>query len=463
MGASYAELRVVSLNKRSISFNDEGFEFFDDVDVSFGVRVIADGSWGFCGSSVLETDSLKKTAERAVKVARVAASINREKVLRVEAPTVNATYISSFLKHPFEIETREINDLLMTAVKTLKENHKVKLASATFQGFEESKYIETSEGSKVQQKLIGCGSSIQARAAENGNVARRSYPQTLGPNLATRGFEWVEAADLITNAMRIRKELEELLDARKCPKGFTDLLLADDLLALQIHETIGHPTELDRALDTEWDFAGSTFLTPEKLGLKFGSSCVNVVADATISGGAGSYKFDDEAVEGKKVDLIKNGIFVGYQTSREMAAALGLNESSGGMRAMRGLYQPLIRMSNINLLPSDWTRNEIIKDTKQGVLMIAPLMEIFDQRRRTFTFSGEIAWRIENGELVEAVKEPIFSGHTLDFWRNCDAIAKDGWSLFSSGCGKGRPHQRVRVGHYCSMARFKNTWVGYRP
>lgn len=457
MGASYSDVRVNKIHRKMLRLDNRGSRVFNDVDLTLGVRVIVKGSWGFCGSSILDNEYCKRVTERAVRVARAASAVNKSKVTLTEEPTLNERYSNNFIKHPLKVEDQEIYDLLDTAVKTLKESGKrIKSFSATFQGFEEEKLIVTSEGTCVQQKLVGCGSSIQGWATENGNMVRRSYPQSLGLNLATKGYEWIQEVDLINNATRIGCELEELLDARCYPQGFSDLLLADDMLALQIHETVGHPTELDRALDMEWDFAGSTFLTPEKVGLKFGSNCVNVVADATISGGAGSYYFDDEAVKGKKVDLIKDGVFVGYQTSRETAALLGLSKSSGGMRAMSGLHQPLVRMSNINLLAGDWTREEIIKDTKQGLLITAPLMEIFDQRRRTFTFSGEIGWRIKNGEIAGVVKEPIYSGQTLNFWHNCDAIAKDGWTLFSSGCGKGRPHQTVRVGHYCSLARFRN-------
>ena len=461
VGASYCDVRVYKIHRKTLRLDNGGSKVFNDIELNLGVRVIVEGSWGFCGSSVLDNENCKKVTERAVRVARAASAVNKNKVILADSSTLNGRYSNDFIKHPLKVDDQEIYDLLGTAAKTLKESGKrLKSFSATFQGFEEEKLVATLEGTCVQQKLVGCGSSIQGWATGNGNMVRRSYPQSLGLQLATKGYEWIQEIDLVSNAARIGYELEKLLDARCYPQGSTDLLLADDMLALQIHETVGHPTELDRALDMEWDFAGSTFLTPRKVGLKFGSNCVNVVADATISGGAGSYNFDDEAVEGKKVDLIKDGVFVGYQTSRETAALLGLNESSGGMRAMSGLHQPLVRMSNINLLPGDWTEAEIIKDTNRGLLITSPLMEIFDQKRRTFTFSGEIGWQIENGEIVDVVKEPIYSGKTLNFWHNCDAIAKDGWALFSSSCGKGRPHQIVRVGHYCSLARFRNVLIG---
>jgi len=461
LGAEYCDVRFIKSNIRSVSYNG-AVKVNSEVNEGVGVRVIVNGSWGFSGISSIEYESCKDAVKRAVKIARAASFSNKSKVKLVDSPTVKGTYVNSVEKAPSNIEGQDAIDLLVTSVKVLKkQSGRIKFASASLKSFEEEKYLGTSEGSTIYQKLLGCGANIQGKASKNGIVQRRSYPQSLGFNLATKGYEWIEEADLVNNASRIGKELAQLLEARTCPCGFTDLILKDDLLALQIHETIGHPTELDRALDTEWDFAGSTFLTPEKLGVfRFGSTYVNVVADPTMSGGPGSYRYDDEAVEGKKIHLMKDGLFVGYQSSRETAAALNLKESSGGMRAMAAHYLPLIRMNNINLLPGDWISDEIIKDTKEGILMTAPLMEIFDQRRRTFTFSGEIAWHIRNGEIVDVLKDPVYNGKTLDFWLGCDAIAKDGWSPFSSGCGKGRPHQNVRVGHYCSLARFRKVRVG---
>ena len=462
MGVQYCDARITKYRSKLISCHNGIVTVNDEVNEGIGVRVLMEGSWGFYGSHSVELESCKDLVEKAIKMATSASIYNKYKVKLVESSIVTGKYVNDFKKNPFTVEETDIIDLLKTSNEVLKEQSvKIRHSLTSFKAFEEEKYVATSEGSNVYQKFTGCGALVQGRAYENGLVARMSYPQSLDLNFATKGYEWIEGLDLVNNAEKIGKELINLLAAPTCPHGTRDLILADDMLALQIHETIGHPTELDRVLGTEWDFAGSSFLTPDKLGvLQFGSDVVNVTADPTISGGPGTYKYDDEAVEGKSTYLIKNGIFIGYQSSREIAAALNLKESSGGMRAMDGVHPPLIRMNNINLLPGDWTRDEIISDTSEGLLITGPIMEIFDQRRRTFIFGAEIGWLIKNGELVEVVRNPVYSGQTLSFWRNCDAIAKDGWSSYSSGCGKGRPHQRVRVGHYCSMARFVNVKIG---
>ena len=460
-GATYVEARFMDYRNRLYTSDGKGVRTQETTEMTFGVRVIADGMWGFCGSNVTDRESCRKVAQRATRIAKIAATASNRKISLVPTPTIREEYRNSFQRNPFEVQLSEISDILVTSVKNLRNvSQSIKSATASIAAFDERKYVETSEGSEISQHIIGCGSSLQGVALAHGRPCRRSYPQSR-PGTMTRGFEQVKEENLPGEAERIGKEILELTKARKCPSGTTTLILQDDLLALQIHETIGHPTESDRALDTEWDFAGSTFLTPEKLArLEFGSELVNVVADATIPGGQGSYGFDDEAVKAKKVDIIKNGLFVGYQTSRETAADLKLSESSGAVRGMTGMHLPLIRMTNINLLPSDWTREEIVEDTKEGVMMISPVMEIFDQRRRTFTFGGEIGWKIEHGEVTQTLRYPVYNGRTAAFWHSCDAIAKDDWTPRGSGCGKGRPHQNVRVGHFCSQARFGNVWVG---
>ncbi len=472
LGASYADARFMETRTR-VASADPGFSVSESNASSFSVRVIVDGMWGFYGALGQISDSLcKQVVQRSVRIAKASAANSKGKVKLTSERTFQEDYQNSINRNPFEVSESDLKDLLVTSVRTLKEadgdaarNTSIKSGSCAVHMFDERKFLQTSDGAKISQKIIGCGALLVGSIQRDGRIYRRSYPRTLGPNFATRGFQHVTEADLPTNAKRIRSELFELSNAKRCPSEVTDLIIEGDLLAIQIHETIGHPTELDRATDVEWDFAGSTFLTPEKLdNFKFGAPHVNAVADATISGGPGSYAFDDEGVRAKKVDLIKDGMFVGYQSSRESAADLGLSESSGSMRAVNGANLPLIRMSNINLLPGDHTREEMIKETKKGILMTAPVMEIFDQRRRAFIFGAEIGWKIENGELSEVVSDSIYEGRTNEFWLNCDSIAKDGWVSVGSGCGKGRPHQTARVGHFCSQAKYKNVRVGvYSP
>jgi TldD protein len=264
------------------------------------------------------------------------------------------------------------------------------------------------------------------------------------------------------HAKTVGEELIQLFEAEKCPSGEMDLILRGDQLALQIHESCGHPTELDRVLGTEADYAGTSFLTPEKLGkFRYGSEKVNIVADATAPLGLGTFGFDDEGVKAKKVYLVKEGIFVGYQSSRETAAQLGLKESSGGMRADSPLALPIIRMTNINLLPGDYKAEEIIEDTREGVLMMTNRSWSIDDKRINFQFGTEIGWLIKNGSREKMVKNPTYMGVTPQFWGSCDAVSKDDWKMWGTpNCGKGVPGQVMYVGHGCGTARFRKVRVG---
>jgi TldD protein len=482
MGASYADVRLMETRNRIVSA-EPGFSFnesrsgyvgsrltpVDSSTTSFGMRVIVDGLWGFFGIlGNISNASIRAAVKRAVKIAKLSAKNSKGKVKLTAEKSYVENYRNPIEENPFEMSDSDLQDLLVSSVKQLQEvdsnrNALVRSASCALHMFEERKLFESSEGSCINQRIIGCGALLVGSIQKNGRVFRRSYPRTLGPNFATKGFEHIRSCDLVGSARRIRSELFQLQEAKPCPSEKLDLIIEGDLLAIQIHETIGHPTELDRATDVEWDFAGSTFLTPEKLNnFRFGAPHVNAVADATTPGGPGTFAYDDEGVKASKVDLIKEGMFVGYQTSRERAADLDLAKSSGAMRAVNAANLPLIRMTNINLLPGDRTCEEMIEETRHGILMTAPTMEIFDQRRRKFIFGAEIGWMIEQGEVTEVVYDTIYEGKTTDFWLNCDSIAKDRWGPVGTGCGKGRPHQTARVGHFCSQAKFKNVSVGAR-
>jgi len=243
----------------------------------------------------------------------------------------------------------------------------------------------------------------------------------------------------------------------------TDLILDGSQLALQIHESIGHPSELDRVLGTEANYAGTSFLTIDKLGkLQYGSPIVNVVADSTIPNGLATVGYDDEGVEAQRWHLIKNGIFVGYLTSRETASAIGEERSRGCMRADGWSRIPLIRMTNISLMPGECTLDELINDTKDGVYMETNKSWSIDQRRINFQFATELGWRIKNGKKVEPLKNPSYQGITVEFWNSCDAICNEDhfvlWGI--NNCGKGQPSQRAQMSHGAAPARFRKVRVG---
>jgi len=428
-----------------------------------GMRAIANGAWGFAGTIDLSNKGIMETAQKAVSIAHASSKLKKKNVKLTTQKSPKGKYSTPMKKDPFEVPVEEKMNILLNAERTVAEQSPlIKSSSAFFRAFREKKIFMDSEGTEITQEITWCGGGILCVAVRNGEVQRRSYPCSFRGNFNTSGYEFFESLALVENAKETGLQAVKLLDAEICPSGNLDLIITGAQLELQIHESCGHPTELDRALGMEADYAGTSFLTPDKLGkFVYGSKNVNIVADATISGGLGTFGYDDEGTPARQVFLIKEGLFTGYQTSRETAAELGSNESSGGMRADSPLAIPLIRMTNINLLPNDWKADEIVEDTKHGVLMQTNKSWSIDDKRLNFQFGTEIGWEIRNGRREKMVKNPTYTGIAPQFWRSCDAISKDDWMMWGTpNCGKGVPGQVMYVGHGCSTARFKNIRIG---
>jgi TldD protein len=267
---------------------------------------------------------------------------------------------------------------------------------------------------------------------------------------------------LENRAEKIADEAVQLLSAKPCPSKTTTLILDSSQLALQIHESIGHPIELDRILGTEASYAGTSFLKPEMVGhFKYGSELVSIVADATRPGGLGTFGYDDEGIKAQRVPILSNGILMNLLTSRETAYHLR-KESNGTMRADGWNRIPLIRMTNINLEPGEWTLEQMIADTEEGLFLTTNRSWSIDDKRINFQFGTEVGWEIQNGKLGEMVKNPTYTGITPKFWGSCDAIGnQDHWQMWGTpNCGKGEPGQVAHVGHGTAPARFRNVQVG---
>ena len=268
--------------------------------------------------------------------------------------------------------------------------------------------------------------------------------------------------DLAGEAPRVASEAAALLAAEPCPACETTVILDGGQLALQVHESIGHPIELDRVLGSEASYAGDSFLKPADLNtLRYGSDLVNVVADATCPGGLGTFGYDDEGVPAQRTPIITNGLFTGFLTSRETAPVIGA-ASNGAMRADGWSAIPLIRMTNINLMPGTWAFDDLLADTDDGIYLATNRSWSIDNKRLNFQFGTEIAWRIEGGRLTTMYKNPTYTGITPRFWNACDAVCSaDHWRLWGTpNCGKGQPSQTAHVGHGVAPARFRNVQVG---
>lgn len=264
---------------------------------------------------------------------------------------------------------------------------------------------------------------------------------------------------------RLAEELKELQKSPEAPTGTFDLILKGSILALQIHETFGHASESDRVYGYEDNYGGRTFLNPGLLGgFPVASPIVNLASHSgmELGPGAGSFAYDDEGVPSKRLDIIQKGIFTGYQTSRETAFFLNQPESSANMVAQDWPHYPIIRMTNVSLLPHKGMLDQIISDTEKGFLLDNELSWSIDQMRLDFQIGGEVGYRIEKGKIIGLVRFPFYHGNTLDFWRSCDRVAgPEEWRLWGfPDCGKGGPYQEAFTGHGLSPARFQNVPFG---
>jgi len=326
----------------------------------------------------------------------------------------------------------------------------------------EEKLFASTEGSRIQQRIVTCGGGIEATAVTPDEVQTRSYPNSFGRQAATAGWEYIEGLELAQNSERVAEQAVALLSAKQCPSGVTTLILDGSQLALQVHESCGHPIELDRVFGTEAAYAGTSFLTTDKLGqFRYGSELVNIFADATVHQGLGTFGYDDEGVSAQRTPIVQNGLFTGYMSSRETAPLIG-QTSSGTMRADGWNRIPLIRMTNVNLEPGTWSLDDLIADTDDGIMMAVNKSWSIDDKRLNFQFGTELAWEIKAGKKGALLKNATYTGITPQFWAGCDAICNaDHWQLWgTTNCGKGQPTQTMYVGHGCAPARFRNVRVG---
>ncbi len=459
----YSDIRVVNRRSEEISIKNGRVDAFTSCeDMGFGIRVLFRGAWGFASSSKVNKREMESVFKVALKIAEASSRAKGKGILFHEASPVRDSYRNQISIDPFNVSSEDKVSLLLEADEIMRRNSRIRISEAFMDIYKTEKIFASTEGSYIEQEIIECGAGISATAIEGGEVQVRSYPNSFRGNFATKGYEWIKGLALKNNAERVAEESSQLLSAKPCPSKTTTLILDSSQLALQIHESIGHPIELDRILGTEISYAGGSFLRPEMIGnFRYASEIVNVVADATIPGGLGTFGYDDEGIRAQKVPIISQGILMNFLTSRETASLFG-QKSNGTMRADGWNRIPLIRMTNINLEPGQWTLDDMIADTDEGLLLSTNRSWSIDDKRINFQFATEIGWEIKNGKLGEMVKYPTYTGITPTFWNSCDAIAnRDYWHMWGTpNCGKGEPGQIAHVGHGASPARFRNVQVG---
>jgi TldD protein len=463
-GAGYADIRVVEQATESLTVKNGNLaEASSNRSAGFGIRVLVDGAWGFAGSSRLERGEVARTAREAVAIARASGLATREPIALDDSPAAVGEYRTPFREDPFKVPLDEKLGILFEADSVMDKVPGITLRTGGMQFGRERKTFASTEGARIEQELLTSGAGIEATAVNESEVQRRSYPQSAGGQNVSGGFEAVRDLHLADNAQGMAEEAVALLDAPQCPSGTMTLIVDSPQLAMQVHESCGHPIELDRVLGMEASFAGTSFLTVDKLdNLQYGSEIVNMEADATAPGGLGTFGYDDEGVAAQKVPIVTDGRLVGYLTSRETAPIIG-RRSMGSSRASGWNVIPLIRMTNVNLRPGNaGTLEDLIAETSEGLFVSTNHSWSIDDRRLNFQFGTEIGWLIKDGRLTQMVKNPTYTGITPTFWGSCDAICSPSeWKLWGvPNCGKGEPMQTHGVGHGAAPARFRNVEVG---
>jgi TldD protein len=402
-----------------------------------------------------------------VEIAKASAQVKTHDVRLAPEPTAKVDWSSPCRIDPFGISVEQIIDLMLRIDGILRAVHGITLAETNMNFRRYEQWFFSSEGSQIHQTRTVTGAGFAVYSFEGSEIQKRSYPNSFGGQWMNRGYELIDELKLEDNAQRIAEECVALHKADQCPQKVGTLILDSSQLGLQIHESVGHPIELDRVLGMEANFAGTSFLTLEKLNkLKYGSDLVNVVADATEQHGPGlgTFAYDDEGVQAQCVPIIQRGEFVGYLSSRDTAAMIGRERSGGDMRAESWNRVPIVRMTNISILPgeNDMGLEDLIADTDDGVLMQTNRSWSIDDKRYNFQFSCELGWEIKGGKRTRMLKNPSYSGITTEFWNSMDAICgKKEWVLWGTpNCGKGQPQQVMGTGHGASPARFRNIKIG---
>jgi len=464
LGASYADIRVVERTSEELTVKNGALEAAtSNVSAGFGLRVLVNGAWGFSSSAQLEPAEADRIAGEAVEIARASGLARKGPVELDDTPPVTDSYRTAYGEDPFGVSLDDKLRILMEADAAMARVPGVAIREGNVVAGREIKTFASTAGARIEQEIVEAGGGIEATAVNDSEMQQRSYPNSFGGQSVTGGFEAVRALALADHAQETAELAVALLDAPQCPSGEMDVVLDSTQVALQIHESCGHPTELDRVFGTEASFAGTSFLTTDKLGkLRYGSDLVSIDADATAPGGLGTFGYDDEGVPAQNVPLIESGLLVGYLTSRETAPRIGRG-SMGSARAWTWSHIPLIRMTNINLRPGDaGSLDDLIADTRDSIYMSINKSWSIDDRRLNFQFGDQAGWLIKNGKRTQLVKNPTYTGITPQFWGSLDAICgRDEWTLWGlPNCGKGEPMQIGHVGHGAAPARFRGVKVG---
>lgn len=457
-GASYADVRIVRRRAEEISTREDhvsGVGASESYGV--GVRVIANGAWGFAASPAVDSKEASRVAALAVAIAKANARALAAPVVLAPAPAVVDVWQTPLTRDPFKIPLEDKAEFLLAINRDAMKVQGVKYCSSAVETLGEWKLLATSEGSYLEQNItrIAPHYTVTAVDAKGGEFVTRSHE--LPPMQA--GWEYVAGSSLLSDARRMGEEAVEKLKAASVMPGRRQIILAPSNLWLTIHESIGHSTELDRMLGYEANLAGTSFATVDQLGkLRYGSSLVTLYADKTTPGGLATCGYDDDGVRTQRWDLVSGGVLTGVQTTREQAGWIGESASRGTCYGEDYKSFPFQRMPNVSLAPGekDLAAQDLIAATDEGVYITGSGSWSIDHQRYNFQFGGQMFYEIRRGKITRPLRDVAYQSNTLEFWASCDLVGgPKSWQLHGAlNDGKGEPVQSNAVSHGCPPARF---------
>jgi TldD protein len=464
LGAEYADIRIQKTTDQVIYLQNLSLKNTStNVLYGYGIRVFRDGAWGFAHSNVFSDEEVLKTVKRASQIAELSATVNKTNKLRL-AP--ERSYIASYTTpvkiDPISLPLKEKVELMLEVNRVLLAHEGIRRAMFYLVMHKDEKLFASTLGTRLELNTQWIDPMIMAMAVHENDSQGRTFDE--GGRAV--GWEWIESLNLTEKAKQIAEEALIKVKADTLgPEQRRSLILDPNHLGLTMHESVGHPTELDRVLGWEADYAGISFATPEKLkNYRYGSEIINFVGDNTLPEGLATLGFDDDGVPGQKWHIIKDGILQEYGSTRDTALEIGLGYSRGCNRATYYSDQPINRIPNLYLLPGtkELTPGEMIADTEDGVYIQGRGSFSIDQHRVNFQFGGDFFWEIKNGKLTRPLKKVLYKSCNPEFWNSCDAICDQRWwkPFGVINCGKGQPSQSARMTHGAAPARFRNIRVG---
>jgi TldD protein len=468
LGASYADIRIARYRDQTAFLRTQAEpggtkiqhvpQVSDRESFGFGVRVLVKGTWGFAAGNKVERDEVVRITREAVNVAKTNSALTREPVELAPVASAVDLYRTPFAKDPFAVSLAEKVDFMRAINDEVMKTPKVFMAMSYISCRFEHKWFASTEGSYIEQYIQRVDPGYGATAVDTAQRKTRDRSFQIAP--VTGGWEYVEGAKMLESARRVGEECVEHLGAPPVKPGKKDLVLLPSHLGLTIHESLGHSTELDRALGYEANFAGTSFLTPDKLGkFRVGSDLVNVVGDRILPQGLSTCGYDDDGVKTMRFDIFNKGIFVDYQTIRDQAHLIGEKASHACCYADSYASIPFQRIPNVWLRPGEklLTLDDLIGGVEDGVLIDGTGSWSIDQQRYNFQFGGDAFWEIKGGKKGQMIDRVAYQSRTPDFWQACDGIADQRfWQNFGlTGDGKGQPQQTNEMSHGSAPARFR--------